>query len=127
MFSALQIREGRVKSISAKAAGELKQDGWVFLDVRPPPEIEKVRRSLMPQDDPAFLHLSHPCMTLKNPCNAFELLFYHSLVYMHHSWHFLLHVSLSAGTAHSSRPEQKDHLSYAGSCRRSSGGTNLHP
>ena len=38
----MQIREGRVKSISAKAAGELKQDGWVFLDVRPPPEIEKV-------------------------------------------------------------------------------------
>ena len=38
----VQIREGRVKSISAKAAGELKQDGWVFLDVRPPPEIEKV-------------------------------------------------------------------------------------
>jgi len=43
---ALQIREGRVKSISAKAAGELKQEGWVFLDVRPPPEIEKVRCSL---------------------------------------------------------------------------------
>ena len=38
---AVQIREGRVKSISAKAAGALKQDGWVFLDVRPPPEIEK--------------------------------------------------------------------------------------
>ena len=73
MFPALQIREGRVKSISAKAAGELRQDGWVFLDVRPPPEIEKVRCSLMPQDDPALLHLSHPCTTLKHPCNAFEL------------------------------------------------------
>jgi hypothetical protein len=57
--SALQIREGRVKSISAKAAGELKQDGWVFLDVRPPPEIEKVHCSLMLQDDPVFPFVTH--------------------------------------------------------------------
>ncbi|KAK9905450.1 hypothetical protein WJX75_000141 [Coccomyxa subellipsoidea] len=36
-----QIRDGRVKSISASAAGELKQEGWVFLDVRPPTEVAK--------------------------------------------------------------------------------------
>lgn len=36
-----QIRDGRVKSVSASAAGELKQEGWIFLDVRPPTEIAK--------------------------------------------------------------------------------------
>ena len=54
----MQIREGRVKSISAKAAGDLKQDGWVFLDVRPPPEIEKVT-SLTKTDSSSLIPGQH--------------------------------------------------------------------
>lgn len=37
-----QVREGRVKSVSAKTAGELvTNEGWVLVDVRPPSEVEK--------------------------------------------------------------------------------------
>ncbi|KAK9836157.1 hypothetical protein WJX81_005629 [Elliptochloris bilobata] len=36
-----QIREGKVKSINAKIAGDLMKDGWTLLDVRPPYEIAK--------------------------------------------------------------------------------------
>lgn len=45
----------------------------MFLDVRPPPEIEKVRSSLMPLDDTAFLASVTPMHDPENPCNAFEL------------------------------------------------------
>ena len=38
-----QLVEGRVKNVSAAAAGELLADGFVLLDVRPPEEISKVQ------------------------------------------------------------------------------------
>jgi len=36
------VRDGRVLNVSTKEAGELMQQGWVLLDVRPPSETEKV-------------------------------------------------------------------------------------
>ncbi|KAK9827948.1 hypothetical protein WJX74_011026 [Apatococcus lobatus] len=40
-----QVREGKVKNVTCKAAGELMQDGWVLLDVRPKEEIAKAKLS----------------------------------------------------------------------------------
>ncbi|KAK9847231.1 hypothetical protein WJX84_005305 [Apatococcus fuscideae] len=40
-----QVREGKVKNVTCKAAGELMQDGWVLLDVRPQEEITKAKLS----------------------------------------------------------------------------------
>eukprot|EP00879_Flechtneria_rotunda_P000980 GHRR01001114.1.p1 GENE.GHRR01001114.1~~GHRR01001114.1.p1 ORF type:complete len:330 (+),score=116.40 GHRR01001114.1:142-990(+) len=37
-----QVQNGNVSSISTKAAGEMMQQGWVLLDVRPPGEVNKV-------------------------------------------------------------------------------------
>lgn len=39
-----QVREGKVMNVSAKEAGNMLNDGWVLLDVRPPNEIAKARR-----------------------------------------------------------------------------------
>jgi rhodanese-related sulfurtransferase len=36
-----KVKEGRVKSVDAKAAGALQKEGWVILDVRPPSEVAK--------------------------------------------------------------------------------------
>jgi len=36
-----QIREGRVKNVSASSAGQLMKDGWKLLDVRPEHEVKK--------------------------------------------------------------------------------------
>jgi rhodanese-related sulfurtransferase len=36
-----QLREGRVKSVNARTAGDLQKDGWTVLDVRPPTEVAK--------------------------------------------------------------------------------------
>lgn len=38
-----QVREGRVRNVTPKDAGELLKDGWVLLDVRPPEEVAKVK------------------------------------------------------------------------------------
>lgn len=35
------MREGRVKSVNAKNAGDLQKEGWIILDVRPPNEVSK--------------------------------------------------------------------------------------
>lgn len=37
-----QIRDGRVKSVDTRGAGQLMKEGWVLLDVRPPNEVAKV-------------------------------------------------------------------------------------
>lgn len=39
-----QVREGKVMNVSAKEAGNMLNDGWMLLDVRPPNEIAKARR-----------------------------------------------------------------------------------
>lgn len=36
------IQEGRVRNVSCAEANELMQQGWTFLDVRPPSEVAKV-------------------------------------------------------------------------------------
>jgi len=36
------VRDGRVKSVDTRGAGQLMHDGWVLLDVRPPTETQKV-------------------------------------------------------------------------------------
>lgn len=36
------VREGKIKNVSCKDAGELMQSGWVMLDVRPPTETQRV-------------------------------------------------------------------------------------
>ena len=36
-----QLREGKVRSVTSKEAGELLKDGWTMLDVRPKTEVEK--------------------------------------------------------------------------------------
>lgn len=47
MCCVAQLVDGRVKNVSAAAAGELLADGFVLLDVRPPQEISKVRTLLL--------------------------------------------------------------------------------
>ncbi|KAK9823713.1 hypothetical protein WJX72_004845 [[Myrmecia] bisecta] len=36
-----QVREGKVKNVTAGAAGDMMKDGWVLLDVRPETEYKK--------------------------------------------------------------------------------------
>ena len=38
-----QLREGKVRSVTSKEAGELLKDGWTMLDVRPKTEVENQR------------------------------------------------------------------------------------
>jgi hypothetical protein len=38
----MQLREGIVKNVMAKDVKSMVDDGWIILDVRPPPETRKV-------------------------------------------------------------------------------------
>lgn len=37
------MRDGRVKAVDTRMAGQLMEEGWVLLDVRPPNEVAKAR------------------------------------------------------------------------------------